>query len=84
MIPVPLSVSVHSFSVSIYGLSYQKVVIQLCCLVLQCVLGGCRAKDGGLGACGSTGPWKTVVVLQAAGQAWIFKYVDSRRKNILK
>lgn len=50
MIPVLLSVSVHSFSASIYGLSSQKVVMQLCCLVLQCVLGGCRAKDGGSGS----------------------------------
>lgn len=84
MIPVLLSVSVHSFSASIYRLSSQKEVMEECCLVLQCVLGGCRAKDDGLGACGSTGPWKTVVVLQAAGEAWIFKYVGSRRKNYPK
>lgn len=84
MIPVLLSVSVHSFSASIYGWSSQTVLMQLCCLILHCVLGGCRVNDGGLGASGSTGPWKTVVVLQAAGQAWIFKYVGSRRKNYSK
>lgn len=46
MIPVLLSVSVPSFSASISRLSSQKVVMEEGCLVLQCVLGGCGAKDG--------------------------------------
>lgn len=51
-------VSVHTFYSSIYGLSSRKVVMQLCCLVLQHVLDGLRSKDSGLSCPFPESLWK--------------------------
>lgn len=84
MIPVLLSVSLHSFSAGIYRLSSQKVVMEECCLVLQCVLGGCRAKDDGLAACGSTALGRLWLCFRQQGRLGYSNMLAVEGRTILK